>query len=96
MFFNIILGVLTEAQLKLVEGGRSWGRVQVKYMGVWSTMCDFHLASNIAKPLCRMMGYTNGTQVKQEFNVICTILHLVLQGTTPLACNTEHEYIVSS
>jgi len=52
-----ILVVVTLVDLRLVEGGTKFeGRLEVRYQGVWGTVCDDHFTKVDADVACRELG----------------------------------------
>ncbi|XP_068923855.1 macrophage receptor MARCO [Petaurus breviceps papuanus] len=56
-----------EQQIQVrIPGGRSRGRAEVFYNGVWGTICDDSWDDRDATVFCRMLGYRRGTAVSSE------------------------------
>lgn len=55
-------------EMRLVDGpSRTEGRVEVKYRGVWGTICDDDFGLREARVICRQVGLGNGTaQVRKN------------------------------
>ncbi|XP_029315744.1 macrophage receptor MARCO [Cottoperca gobio] len=49
-------GTATELNVRLVPG-KSRGRVEVKYNGVWGTVCDDNFSTIDGKVICKMLGF---------------------------------------
>lgn len=48
--------------IRLVDGNDQYeGRVEIFYLGVWSTVCDDNFYAEAANVLCRMLGFTSAT-----------------------------------
>lgn len=51
-------------EIRLVDGKDKYeGRVEVKYRGVWGTICDDDFGSDEAKVLCRQLGFEGEAMV---------------------------------
>lgn len=67
-------------EYRLANGGdRLQGRVEVKYRGVWGSVCDDDFGQNEANVVCRSLGF-NGPVVSccSLFTVHFTILFFLL------------------
>ncbi|KAL1377281.1 hypothetical protein pipiens_016363 [Culex pipiens pipiens] len=55
-------------EMRLADGpSRTEGRVEVKYRGVWGTICDDEFGLREARVICRQLGLGNGTaQVRKN------------------------------
>lgn len=47
--------------IRLMGGGRNYGRVEIFYHGVWNTVCDDTWDMNDAKVACHQLGYSGAT-----------------------------------
>ena len=51
---------ITGVQYRLAGGGRSHGRVEVAYDGVWGTVCNWGWRIHDAQVFCRTLGFKDG------------------------------------
>ncbi|KAH3727046.1 hypothetical protein DPMN_052971, partial [Dreissena polymorpha] len=93
--------------VRLADGGKNWGRVEVFHNGEWGTVCDNNMDDNFVDVLCAQLGMNNGT-ILQNFNykkgtgkiwmdnVKCTGAELSIENCTHRGwgihyCNHEHD-----
>lgn len=50
MFSPVYLGI------RLKGGNGNSGRVEIRFLGLWGTVCDDEFGVNEAKVVCRMLG----------------------------------------
>ena len=46
-----------ESAVKLVNGGSSYGTIEIYHAGGWGTICDDGWNNNAATVICRMLGF---------------------------------------
>ncbi|XP_062612840.1 scavenger receptor cysteine-rich type 1 protein M130-like [Saccostrea cucullata] len=58
-------GLKSFIEVRITDGGSSYGRVEVFYDGSWGTICDDDWDNNDARVVCRMLGRSGGTAVDE-------------------------------
>lgn len=59
-YFLFLGGICNHGEVKLVGGSDpSEGRIEVCVDGIWGTVDSFRLQVNIAKIVCRQLGYSD-------------------------------------
>ncbi|XP_046574468.1 LOW QUALITY PROTEIN: deleted in malignant brain tumors 1 protein-like [Haliotis rubra] len=56
----------TGIQVRLADGGKNFGRVEISYDGVWGTICDYVWSRYDARALCRQLGFVEGIAYAQS------------------------------
>ncbi|XP_061172170.1 deleted in malignant brain tumors 1 protein-like [Saccostrea echinata] len=46
--------------LRLVDGGEKWGRIEIRYQEVWGHICDHTWTDSSADVACRQLGFKGG------------------------------------
>lgn len=59
--------------VRLANGGRGYGRIEINVNGRWGTVCDDGFDSNDAKVFCRMLGFGYVRTQAIIINVKCVI-----------------------
>ncbi|VDI52977.1 deleted in malignant brain tumors 1 protein [Mytilus galloprovincialis] len=57
----------TGVEIKLVDGKKHYGRVEISYDGVSGTVCDYDWSKYDARVLCQQLGYPDGTAYKGSY-----------------------------
>ncbi|WAQ95385.1 NETR-like protein, partial [Mya arenaria] len=71
--------------IRLTNGTKYSGRVEIEYEGKWGTICDRDFDENDAKVICRMLGYnTRSVEVKQNAYYGIGDGHIIISN---LACD---------
>lgn len=60
----------TPIELRLSNGqsrnSRNEGRIEIRYNGVWGTVCDDDFNDDAAKVVCRYLGYEGASEAKKN------------------------------
>lgn len=51
--------------IRLIGGSGNSGRVEIKFMGMWGTVCDDGFGVEDARVVCRMLGKSTLVLVKR-------------------------------
>ncbi|PSN37221.1 hypothetical protein C0J52_12660 [Blattella germanica] len=58
---------MSPVELRLVGGSNNMeGRVEVRYHGIWGTVCDDDFAAPAAAVICRSLGFTGPSKAKKD------------------------------
>ncbi|KAK3103851.1 hypothetical protein FSP39_022417 [Pinctada imbricata] len=79
----------TPPTIRLVNGGRSYGRLEVLIGGRWGTVCDDNFDTNDANVVCRQLGYSYG-RVKAQAYYGTGSLNIVMDN---VACSGRERHI---
>ena len=82
--------------IRLMGGGRNYGRVEIYEHGVWGTVCDDYWDMNDANVACRELGYTSAasTHKKATYGQGAGYIlrdHINCQGSETSLVNCPHE-----
>ena len=57
----------SDVEIRLADGNNfTSGRVEVKYRGVWGTVCDDDFDPEEGRVICRMMGFPGGVRIHHD------------------------------
>lgn len=83
---------VSEPQLRLANGGRSYGRVEINYDGTWGTICDASWTKYDASTVCRQLGFIDGVAYSNSYYgpgtgpVYLNSMRCRVEDTSLLAC----------
>lgn len=52
--------IFSAFDIRIVDGGQTWGRVEIQHLGVWGHVCANEWSSVEATVVCRMKGFAGG------------------------------------
>lgn len=59
MIFNLLF-LLLAFDIRKVDGGDVWGRIEIRHLGVWGSICAFNWSDTNANVICQELGYAGG------------------------------------